>query len=353
MSFGFAVLGTGLISKDMRTALAQADDTVHLAAVGSRSLDVAKEFVSHYHKRQASPPGAFGSYKEAIESPEVHAVYVGLPTGLKEEVVMQIVAAGKHVLCDKPFASLASLKRMVEATHAKGLLFMDATHFAHSKRTHAIRQQLERGAIGTVQRVSASFFAAQMDEGNIRNSPSLEPLGAVGDLGWYTARAAVEYLLPQTGAAAGVTGVSSHHVRSKAEGTVTSSTSLVSFAKDLVLTSVVGFTGAWDQSLSIIGSHGTIKVNDFLLDHHNSGVFVNPHLPLKFEVYTGSSPLPSSVHAVGGGFDFNKPPRSSMFEAFAKAAKSPTSYVFWATQSFRTQEIVDAMFNGKIDAVKQ
>ena len=41
-SFGFAILGTGMISKDMRTALMRADDTVYLAAVGSRALDSAK-----------------------------------------------------------------------------------------------------------------------------------------------------------------------------------------------------------------------------------------------------------------------------------------------------------------------
>jgi predicted dehydrogenase len=49
------------------------------------------------------------------------------------------IAAGKHVLVDKPFADQASVSRMVKAAAAKGVAFMDATHFVHHPRAAAIR----------------------------------------------------------------------------------------------------------------------------------------------------------------------------------------------------------------------
>ncbi len=67
-----------MISKDMRTALSRADDSVFLAAVGSRTMDVAKDFVSQYTKKSNQQPVAFGSYKEAIEYAGAKAVYIGL-----------------------------------------------------------------------------------------------------------------------------------------------------------------------------------------------------------------------------------------------------------------------------------
>jgi predicted dehydrogenase len=184
--FGFAILGTGMISKDMRTALMRADNTVTLAAVGSRSLETAKEFAAHFKKDGFDKPQAFGSYKEAIECAATKAVYVAVPTGLEEDVVLQCIAAGKHVLADKPFLSAASVARMTKAAADKGLLFMDATHFVHSARTALIRDKLAKGVIGEVQSMTANFFAGTglLETQNIRFDPKLEPMGAVGDLGW-------------------------------------------------------------------------------------------------------------------------------------------------------------------------
>lgn len=60
---------------------------------------------------------------------DVDAVYIAIPTAPKEETALAAIAAGKHVLVDKPFVNHASLLRMTDAAAAKGVAFMDATHF--------------------------------------------------------------------------------------------------------------------------------------------------------------------------------------------------------------------------------
>ncbi len=369
--FGFAILGTGMISKDMRTALMRADNTVTLAAVGSRALDTAKEFAKLYHKAGFDKPQAFGSYKEAIECPAAKAVYVAVPTALEEEVVMQCIAAGKHVLADKPFLSAASVARMTKAAADKGLLFMDATHFAHCARTALIREKLAKGVIGEVQFMTVNFFAGSgllADNNNIRFDPKLEPMGAVGDLGWYTARAAIEYLVPDP--AVTIKSVASINVQPSPTGTIARGTSIVQFSNGTVLTSAVGFCGSWDQTLSVHGTGGRLVVSDFLLDHHNSGVFTQPWRPLKvrhssawavlfgsdqfleqFEIFVGANVEPTSVYNVpshGMQSGEHKEPRALMFEDFARDASNAAQHAFWAQQTHRTQTIVDAMFKGSL-----
>jgi len=69
----------------------------YLAAVGSRSLEHAAASVAI-----AGEGRAVGSYAEALDDPSVDIVYIPLPNALHREWVLASLAAGKHVLCEKP-----------------------------------------------------------------------------------------------------------------------------------------------------------------------------------------------------------------------------------------------------------
>ena len=166
-----------------------------LVALASRDLGKATALVDELQEEFPWPvkPEALGSYDSLIANPEVDAIYIPLPTGLRKEWVIRAAKAGKHVLCEKPCAiSAADLKEMISCCERHGVLFMDGVMFMHDPRYAAIREILDNGvSVGSVKRISSSFsFLGDKDfvGTNIRGQVDLEPTGCLGDLGWYCLR---------------------------------------------------------------------------------------------------------------------------------------------------------------------
>ena len=89
-----------------------------VAAVASRDAARSRQFIEECQQKDPFTPApvALGSYEALLESKEVEAVYIPLPTGLRKEWVLRAAAAGKHVLCEKPCGvSAADVREMIEA----------------------------------------------------------------------------------------------------------------------------------------------------------------------------------------------------------------------------------------------
>ena len=201
----WGILGTAGIARKNWKAMALAGNAT-LVAVASRSLDRGRRFVSECQAACPLPsaPAALGSYEEMLDRPDVDAVYVPLPTGLRKEWVLAAAEAGKHVLVEKPVGvTAADVREMLAACDRRRVQFMDGVMFMHSRRLEALRRTLDDGeSVGRIRRIAAQFsFPAP--EGflreNIRGDSRLEPDGCLGDLGWYTIRFALwamKYELP-------------------------------------------------------------------------------------------------------------------------------------------------------------
>jgi predicted dehydrogenase len=113
-SLGFGIVGTGMIAGVVAEAIRKAGNAT-LSAVSSRSQENADRFAANH-------PGATGvqGTEELFRRAEVGAVYIATPTAAKEAIALAAIAAGKHVLVDKPFHHLASLRRMTDAAAARG-----------------------------------------------------------------------------------------------------------------------------------------------------------------------------------------------------------------------------------------
>jgi predicted dehydrogenase len=190
----WGILGAANIARKNWKGIRRSGNSI-ITAVASRDRGKAQTFIDECqgHTPFEKAPSTCGSYDELLARKDVDAVYVPLPTGIRKEWVLRAAAAGKHVLCEKPCGvDSTELRAMLEACAKQKVQFMDGVMFMHSGRLPLLRQVLDDGhSIGEIRRITSQFSFRGSDEfmaGNIRVSHELEPLGALGDLGWYNIR---------------------------------------------------------------------------------------------------------------------------------------------------------------------
>lgn len=254
----FGVVSTAKISKKVIAAIRRAGHQV--TAVSSRDQSKASIFANEHEI-----PNAFGHHDELIQSPLVDAVYLCLPTTARTAVAVKAAKAGKHVLAEKPFASAEDVRVMVRACEENDVLFMDGTMFVHHPRTVALLRDVRAGELGGVARdVRSSFSFPYSDHADIRFDPTLEPQGALGDLGWYNCKATLlvmgwelpERVLASAERLQGGGGNS---------GAIISSQAVMTFSGGRTASFSLSFNTGFRQTLEITGEHATMIVDDFVI----------------------------------------------------------------------------------------
>src|SRR6188508_3021668 len=96
----WGVLSTAKIGREKVIPATQRSELGSVVAIASRDLAHAKSVAS-----QLGVERAFGSYDELLADPDIDAVYIPLPNSLHGPWTLRAIEAGKHVLCEKPFAS--------------------------------------------------------------------------------------------------------------------------------------------------------------------------------------------------------------------------------------------------------
>ncbi len=168
-----------------------------VVAVASRSAASAQSYIDEVQALCPfeEKPVAIEGYENLLARDDIDAVYVPLPTGMREEWVTKAAKAGKHVMCEKPCAcDSEQLKSMIDACHENNVQFMDGVMYVHGKRLSRMRELLDSGKLGDLRRITTQFSFCgdeSFQAGDIRTDSRLEPLGALGDLGWYTIRFAL------------------------------------------------------------------------------------------------------------------------------------------------------------------
>jgi predicted dehydrogenase len=148
----------GLIAASRIAKLAVFDpigdvDGIELAAVAARDIDRAMATAEAW-----SIPKAHGSYDELIAAPEVDAVYIATPASLHRAPAIAAIEAGKHVLCEKPFAANADdARRMADAARSSDVVVMEAFHWRYHPYVTQIRGVLDSGVLGRIDRIEAVF----------------------------------------------------------------------------------------------------------------------------------------------------------------------------------------------------
>jgi predicted dehydrogenase len=134
---------------------------------------------------QLGIPRSHASYEALLADPEVDAVYIPLPNHLHAEWAIAAVAAGKHVLCEKPLAmTAADAQRMADAAQDAGVHLMEAFMYRHHPSWLATVELVASGRIGTLTSVQSWFSYYNDDQANIRNIRAVGG-GALYDIGCY------------------------------------------------------------------------------------------------------------------------------------------------------------------------
>ena len=320
-SLRWGIVGTGSIANWMAPMIKVAASS-QLGAVSSRRMETAKEFADEH-----DVPKAFDSWQDMIDSNVVDAIYVATPTSVREEICVAAAQGGKHVLGEKPFASTPSVRRIVAACRANDVAFMDGTHFVHHPRTLDIQRHRE-DRLGDVWSVASVFQFAIGDRGNIRFNPELEPMGAIGDAGWYNMRAAVEYLSPDID----LDRANAHLRRDAETGAAIAGSGVLTFSDGSTSTWNCGFdSGAVVMDLRITGTKGVIDVDDFLSQNADGSA------DFRYRKGGWGNAESSDVNVAS-----SKPGSALMFEDMAAAAADPSLRNQWMTATERTQSLLDA-----------
>ena len=311
-----------------------------VSAVASRDVQRSRKFIDDCQREFAftETPRAFGSYEDLLAAPEIDAVYVSLPTGLRKDLVVRAAQNGKHVLCEKPCAAnLAELDVMLAACRKHSVQFLDGVMFMHNPRLPKIREVLDDGKnLGQLQRMSSGFcfyFGDDFFQKNIRVDAALEPAGCLGDLGWYSIRFflwALNWQLPHS--------VTAKILAQSPSGVPTEFSAELFFDGGVSAEFYSSFLTAKQQWVAVGGRNGWLRMPDFI--HPRNGY--EPTFELNdTEVRTESgAKCPPDADPAGYGHATAQDTR--MWRNFANQIFSGRLNDDWPMWAFQTQKVLDA-----------
>ena len=244
----WGVLGTANIARaQLLPALAESGDVA--VVVGGRDRDRTEAFAREHGVRRAAD-----GYQAVLEDPEVEAVYVPLPNPLHAEWAAAALEAGKAVLCEKPLTTNpVATRALLDVARTTGGLLWESFVFPFQAQHLRLVELIDRGAIGELREIVASFHFPVTRPENIRLSAPMFG-GALADVGCYPMRLAHE-LFGQPAAKAQVAAELGTEVEVEAAGVLT-------YADGRRLMLTCGFRRQPETTALLLGTEGLIRVDN-------------------------------------------------------------------------------------------
>ena len=174
----WGILSTARIGREKVIPAMQKGQFCHVGAVASRSLEKARQYADDMGIAKA-----YGSYEELFADPEIEAIYNPLPNDQHVATTQAAARAGKHVLCEKPFAMTAreaeALREVAGQVH-----IMEAFMIRFHPQWLRARELVRSGVLGDLRAVQVFFSYFNRQSDNIRNRPEVGG-GAIYDIGCY------------------------------------------------------------------------------------------------------------------------------------------------------------------------
>ncbi|MFI5782269.1 Gfo/Idh/MocA family protein [Nocardia sp. NPDC051570] len=174
------ILGAARIAPTALIKPAAADPGVVVAAVAARDPLRARQFADKH-----GIGTVYNGYDELIAADDIDAVYNPLPNGLHGRWTRAALAAGKHVLCEKPFtANAAEAREIADLAEDSGRVVMEAFHYRYHPMTRRAEEIIASGELGKLVRVETTLAFPLPKFSDIRYNYGLAG-GALMDAGCY------------------------------------------------------------------------------------------------------------------------------------------------------------------------
>ncbi len=178
----WGVLSTAKIGWEKVIPAMQKGQLCSIDAIASRNIESANSWAG-----KLGIPKAYGSYEALLADPQIEALYNPLPNDLHVEWTLKAARAGKHVLCEKPFAMNAreaAQVREVAGTGPGQVHIGEAFMVRFHPQWLRARELVRAGELGELRTVQVAFSYNNQNAANIRNKLEAGG-GALYDIGCY------------------------------------------------------------------------------------------------------------------------------------------------------------------------
>jgi predicted dehydrogenase len=310
------VLGAARIAPAALIRPARTTPGVTVAAIAARDPERAKAFAAKHGIETVH-----GSYDDLLADDSLDAIYNPLPNGLHAQWTLAALAAGKHVLCEKPFTANAAQAREVAAA-AGELVVMEAFHYRYHPMALRMEEIVHGGELGDVRRVETAMCFPLPRFGDIRYNFGLAG-GALMDAGCYALHC-LRLLGPGEPQVTRATALTLKR-DPRVDRAMTIDFSFASGAIGRAKASM--WSRAWlDISARVVGSKGVLSVTNFAA----------PQFPYKFVVAVNGNRRRERFSP--------KPTYAYQLEAFVSAVRGEKTNLTPPADSIATMELIDAAY---------
>jgi predicted dehydrogenase len=311
------VLGAARIAPPAIIRPARAIAGAEVTAIAARDENRAERFAAKHGIAKVHR-----TYADVVEDPDVDAVYIPLPNGLHAEWTLACLAAGKHVLCEKPFTSNAAEAEQVAAEAAchPELVVMEAFHWRYHPLAARLLAIVASGELGDVAHVEARLCAPLIKPGDIRYRGDLAG-GAAMDMGCYT----VSIVRALAGAEPRVVSARAKLSSPGVDRAMDAALAFPSGATGRVVCSMFSWR-LFDVSARVVGSRGELRV-------------LNPIAPQFFHRVTVKTARGARREQVKDGTSYGH-----QLEAFARAVREGAPFPTTADDAVKNMAVIDAIY---------